>query len=134
VDYAKRQAAGAARLDDALQTPEDGRIKLLLTQRALSCRREHAPLFTLGSYEPVAFEGEYRQHAFGFLRRYEHTSALCVVPRLASHLAHWSKTSAILPQSLDWQNVITGERCSGNRLPLSTLLGRFPVALLIAKS
>src|SRR5207244_6907518 len=64
VDYALRQAIlaslraepsrNAAALVDRISThPEDGRIKLYLTSRALNFRRDHHQLFTEGAHRPL---------------------------------------------------------------------------------
>src|SRR5205823_6318119 len=47
---------------------EDGRIKLYLTQRALTYRRSHAELFRDGRYQPLFASPDAREHIVAFAR------------------------------------------------------------------
>src|SRR4051794_9170312 len=75
VDYRQRR-----QLLDSLETtsPEDllnqwpdGRIKLLLTQRLLRFRREHAELFRHGNYLPLTVTGEFADCCIAFARKHD---------------------------------------------------------------
>ena len=146
VDYARRRelldsirntADGRALLEHM----SDGRMKLFITSRVLSLRREHPGLFTTGTYEPLPARGANGAHAFAFARRNDGCTAIAIVPRLAATLggdaangaAKWGDTSIALPPAT-WRNVFTAEALDvtpGAATPLSALLGDFPVALLI---
>jgi (1->4)-alpha-D-glucan 1-alpha-D-glucosylmutase len=136
---------------DLLARREDGRIKLYLTWRALTCRRDRPGLFTSGEYLPLTADGPQCDHVFAFARRSGDRCAVVAVPRLLTRLvpemsrmplgaAVWQDTALALPEwpARALTNVFTGERLalSGAR-PQSLLLARmfahFPVALLIAE-
>jgi len=125
---------------------EDGRIKLFVTHLALQCRREFPGLFADGVYVPLEAEGPRKEHVFGFVRGKEGRWAAAVVPRFVTRLAPttehlptgrvWEETVLPLPGSESvrrWRNVFTGEAYmpSGAALPLTGVLGHFPVALLV---
>ena len=135
VDYALRRQM----LDDLRRTGEppaidDPRMKLFITSRALSLRRQNPGLFTTGDYLPLHASGELRDHVFAFARRDKGRWAIVIVPRLIAGIARgaWGGTSLHLPTGVPpLQNLFT-------RLPLSApvmladLLAEFPVALLHA--
>lgn len=72
VDFASRHAAlDTGQSPDWLalaQTWQDGRIKLALTHRLLTLRRERAAVFTEGRYEPVAVTGRDAARVIAFAR------------------------------------------------------------------
>ncbi len=125
---------------------QDGRMKLYLTTKALSARREAPRLFREGAYLPVFAHGVWRRHVCAFARREGELWALAVAPRLTVQLMPavgrfdvgdgWKDTVLSLPPDAPhrWRNVVTGEELAaegGRRVPLTKLLGAFPVALLI---
>ena len=146
VDYARRREV----LDSIRNTTDgrallermsDGRMKLFITWRVLTLRREHPGLFTTGAYEPLPARGAKAAHAFAFARRHDDRAAIAIVPRLPATLGgdaanggdKWGATSIALPPAR-WRNVFTGgslDVTPGAATPLSALLGDFPVALLI---
>jgi (1->4)-alpha-D-glucan 1-alpha-D-glucosylmutase len=131
---------------------KDGRAKLFVTWRALTCRREHPGLFTVGRYIPLRFAGACREHAFGFLREWRGQWAMIVLPRLMCGMVApqslplgeqvWGDTRVLLPleaAGLRFRNEITGGeiapavRESGDPvIRLGDLLRDFSVALLIS--
>jgi (1->4)-alpha-D-glucan 1-alpha-D-glucosylmutase len=146
-------AARANQVDlarDLVQTREDGRIKLFVTFRALTCRRDNPNLFSSGEYVPLEVTGPRQAHAFAFLRRLGDTAAVCVVPRLLTRLTSqpgglplgkevWQDTVVNLPGSELGRRLVnrfTGERLTlageGGRigLRLGEIFAHFPVALL----
>ncbi|HEV2294163.1 MAG TPA: malto-oligosyltrehalose synthase [Tepidisphaeraceae bacterium] len=161
VDYARRRELldalrGDADARELLAHITDGRVKLFVTWRTLTLRREHPGLFTTGTYEPLPASGAKAAHAFAFARRQEDRSAIVVVPRLPATLVgsgggdggdrgvdqggagwggdwNWADTTLALPRGR-WRSVFTGATidAAGEPLPLATLLADFPVALLIA--
>ena len=57
-----RDAAGAAAL---VETKNDGRIKLLVTSRALRYRRDNPKLCAQGGYTPITVEGNHAARVAG---------------------------------------------------------------------
>ena len=120
----------------------------------LQARRKYPGLFSSGEYIPLEFLGRMQEHAFGFIRRMDHTQALIVVPRLVTRLVDgpaglplgstaWADTRFHLPDDmpiLSWHNVFTGFvlPASGKQLEngfsLGEVLADFPVAMLISAS
>jgi (1->4)-alpha-D-glucan 1-alpha-D-glucosylmutase len=156
VDYELRQCLLAdlqkgTAIADLLRTMEDGRIKLFVTWKGLTCRRDRAGLFSDGAYVPLEASGPAADHVFAFLRRHQRDQALVVVPCLLTRLVPeapqvplgegvWSDTHLILPSETAraFRNLFTGERLTVSRdmppvLHLATIFNRFPVALLLAE-
>ncbi len=139
--------AGVAR--SLLDSMADGRAKLYVTWRALSCRRDHAELFRAGDYLPLAVEGKRAEHLCAFARRRGGELAVAVAPRLFARLMEggevepvgevWAETRVEVPEAeYEYFNVLTGETLKaegdGTRawLPLDRVLANFPVALFTA--
>ncbi|HVY94067.1 MAG TPA: hypothetical protein VHA14_15005, partial [Bryobacteraceae bacterium] len=59
--------------------------------------------------------------------------AVVVVPRLNVANADWEATVLEIPAG-KWKNQFTAETLDGGKLELPSLLGRFPVALLMRES
>jgi (1->4)-alpha-D-glucan 1-alpha-D-glucosylmutase len=147
-----QKAAGDRRtlLPELLRNMQDGRIKLFVTWQGLCCRRDHPGLFSAGEYVPLEVTGSMAGHAFAFLRRRDRDVAVVVVPRLVTRLLPqgtglpvgdvWGDTRVVLPAEARraFRHVVTGERLMVPRkepteLMLADILGRFPVALLLAE-
>ena len=149
-----RESGGNLRAltDELLSTRADGRIKLYLIWRALSCRRDNPGLFTEGDYLPLEADGSKRDHVFAFRRSWQGRHALAVVPRLVTRLATavdqlptgrdvWDDTKLLLPPDSPrkWLNVFTGAtltavgRAEVASLELAEVLESFPVALLVGQ-
>ncbi len=162
VDYAHRQQtlASVRRLNGApspgsaaelLETPEDSRLKLYVTSKALCLRKEHPDIFQGGDYLPLAVEGAKAGHVVAFLREVGSASVLVVVPRLVASLLNelgvppigpevWQDTHISFPsraRSEAYRNIYTGESLepqAGNGGPtinVADVLADFPVALCI---
>jgi (1->4)-alpha-D-glucan 1-alpha-D-glucosylmutase len=158
VDYALRarllteveqigDAAGAAAL---VRAKDDGRIKLLVTARALHYRRAHPALFAQGGYIPLAVEGPHQDNIVAFARGHGAEQAIAVAPRLLTRLARGA--DLLTPTGAAWagswlpapgaavgdrfRNIFTGEvitaqdRNGAGSLLLEEALAAFPVALL----
>ena len=127
-----------------LQTLEDGRAKLYLILRGLQLRHDHADVFRVGVYLPIAAKGKHADHLCIFARSYRSVVIITVVPRLVFHLAKgldpvgdevWDETW-IEVSGAEWSNWLTGEALQAEpydgrwRLHARHVLRHFPVALL----
>jgi (1->4)-alpha-D-glucan 1-alpha-D-glucosylmutase len=163
VDYEHRRtllaslAAGgegdgrAAFAESLLRAPEDGRVKLYVTTRALRFRRAHPDLFARGEYLPLAASGASAESVVAFARKLGDREVLAVAGRFFTRLAGrqtlglplgveaWGDTSLALGERLTagrFRDVFTGvevetkEGHGANSLELPAIFGRLPVALL----
>jgi (1->4)-alpha-D-glucan 1-alpha-D-glucosylmutase len=104
---------------------DPGAAKLLITQRALTVRRDRPELFT--GYEPVAVVGEAAEHAIAYSRG----GVIALATRLPVGLAArggWGETRIELPEGA-WRDALTGTEVGGDRI--ADLLATYPVALLV---
>ncbi len=132
VDYdARRRLLEKVRhcsVDELEEWADEGAPKLFTVQRVLDLRRRRPEAFGPGaSYEPMAAGG---QHA-GRVVAYGRGRVMAVVaPRLVLGLAGgWGDTVVDLPSG-HWASVLDGDWFEGGRpVPVSALLGRFPVGL-----
>ncbi len=127
----------------------DGRIKQYLLWRLLHLRRENPEVFLRGGYSPLMIEGEWATHVLAFVRVWGERIVLVAVPRLTSGLEParaapplaeaWGNTrvdlAGMVPDgggSLDWRNVLSGERIRQTRhgLDCAALFADLPVAVL----
>lgn len=143
----------AALLDDW----PSGRVKLFVTWRLLTLRRDVPPLFEQGGYQPIATEGPHADRLFVFLRTHAETSLLVVVPRLTARWSRgagrwpigprpWRGTDVLLPPSTPqkgWCNIFSGQslpladRRNGNdilRLAAAELLTAFPLGVWVRQT
>jgi (1->4)-alpha-D-glucan 1-alpha-D-glucosylmutase len=118
---------GTTPLEELLRQWPDGRIKLLLTQRLLRFRREHAILFQRGNYLPLTVTGEFADCCLANTREHEGNWIAVMVPRLSSRVGFapvgekWKETAVELPASLPRENateLFTG-RTFGSEVTLS---------------
>jgi (1->4)-alpha-D-glucan 1-alpha-D-glucosylmutase len=137
-------------IEDLLDRPEDGRIKLLLTWRALIFRRARQLLFDRGGYEPLPASGPLREHLIAFARMHENAAALAVSARHSVPLGGsarapirevWTETHLPLPAPLSdrrFRDALAGHTIQPTgtgpvrSLPLSRIFRHLPVALLEA--
>ncbi|MBU1647792.1 MAG: malto-oligosyltrehalose synthase [Proteobacteria bacterium] len=134
---------------DLLERMEDGAIKLFLTWKALTFRRDNRKIFEQGSYAPLSVRGEQAESVVAFTRTIEGKKMLVIVPRFLSRLmgedvsfplgrTAWGDTGIELPEGdagISYRNIFTGESHTGDRntdltLFLGEILNHFPVALL----
>jgi (1->4)-alpha-D-glucan 1-alpha-D-glucosylmutase len=144
VDYAKRQEMLRSLADGAdpaelYRRKEDGRVKLYVTWRSLTARREYAGLFSEGEYLPAEITGAKRDNVFAFARRRGDRVAVVAVPRLVTGLdGDWGDTQIHLPVATRrLRNVFTGKpvaMAGGGALPAGELFGAFPLVLLVSAS
>jgi (1->4)-alpha-D-glucan 1-alpha-D-glucosylmutase len=104
VDFARRQSlldGLRARMGDGpdsleklagelLEAWPDARIKLYITHRALTLRREQPRLFRWGGYTPLTATGERAEHVVGMARGEGKESVIIAVPRLAARLTDFA--------------------------------------------
>lgn len=149
VEYAARMSA----LDQPWSEREllaqwrDGQIKQYLIARVLQLRQAEPALFSAGSYQPLEVQGAHKYQAVAFLREYQGRRLIAVVPRLVSDLLfgqthpqvpleRWGDTRIQLPATLandHWTSVLCPAEHQPwqGTIPISNLLARFPVALII---
>jgi (1->4)-alpha-D-glucan 1-alpha-D-glucosylmutase len=153
-DVRARGGDPAALARDLLATWADGRVKLYVIHRALTCRRSAPELFATGAYVPLATTGRHAAHLCAFARRTgTGQSAIVVVPRLTARLTGgsgrlplgpevWGDTAIEVPRDLGREahaDVFTGAvrraAAAGAAFTLSAadVLADFPVALLERK-
>ena len=130
-----------------LETWQDGRVKIFLTERLLGYRHGNREVLERGCYVPVAATGKRSANVFAFLRSEGDCRTLIVVPRFATQLSAttrmplgiraWLDTALSLGDGAPkrWKNVITGATLTtrDGELPLHRVLEHFPVALMSAR-
>src|SRR5690606_23044192 len=98
---------------------EDGRIKQLVTYRALQLRRERPNLFSRAAYYPLVAGGPRRRHVVAFQREIERQSILVLAPVLLAGLTGgeptppagesvWRTTSVPVRRPGVYRDVIAG--------------------------
>jgi (1->4)-alpha-D-glucan 1-alpha-D-glucosylmutase len=125
---------------------EDGKIKLFLIYQALRARKENVTVFKKGAYLPLRTEGKFKTCVIAYLRMYEGTWIITIVPRFLTKLIKegeypfgeeiWEDTRVILPDNApaSWKEEITEQTLSGTSgFNVGSVLTCFPVALLVAK-
>ena len=127
----------------------DGRVKLFLTHRALTLRRQRGRLFAAGQYRGLAPGGRHADHVVALARVDGPDAVIAAVPRLTARLAGltgrfpvgepaWEHTWVALADDLAgvYRDRFSGltvatERYDGvTVLPVPALFAHFPVALL----
>jgi len=108
---------------------DDGAPKIFVVHECLKLRREHPEWFDRDAgYTAVRAKGAKAGHVLAFLRR---DRVLTVVPRLPLTLAEaWDGTSLEIPAGR-WRNRFTGDDVEGGTVEIETLLGEFPVGILV---
>lgn len=127
---------------------EDGAIKLFVTWKALTHRRENHPLFMEGAYLPLTGNGELKDHVCGFARQRDDKTVLIIVPRFMTQVPHsemplgekvWGKTWVVIPDEISdnvFRNVLTEEEVDvvphmkRRALSLGDVFSCFPAAML----
>jgi len=129
----------------------DGSIKLYVTFRSLTYRKENRKLFMDGAYTPLWGDGNLKDHICAFARQGEGKVVLVIVPRFLSRLTQvdeiplgmevWGDSSIVMPSEIieeRFGNIFTGEmvdateRDGKRRLILGQVFANFPVAMLEA--
>jgi (1->4)-alpha-D-glucan 1-alpha-D-glucosylmutase len=127
----------------------DGRVKLYVTHRALTLRRERARLFALGAYQALPGGGQHPDHVVALARRDGADAVVAAVPRLTARLGGltasfplgeptWERTwievaedlAGVYRDRFSGLTVETERRDGGVTFDCATLFGHFPLALL----
>jgi len=148
VDYGSRASAIRA-LDELAERLRggadvdwfDSRLKLLVTHRLLSLRRERPALFTSGSYAPLVVTGPRAAHVVAFERGAETQRIVTIATRLPCDLVSsqaadwWGDTFVELPNAHETQTFtsrVTGAVVASNasRIEVRSAVGKLPAAVL----
>jgi len=129
-----------------LERPEDGRVKMYVTTRALGFRRERAELFARGEYLPLRTSGRRAESVVAFARARGGEAAIAVAARFFTRLGTgregplrlsagvWGDTALPLGDLARgrFRDVFTGREFAARdgALPLAEVLSPLPVALL----
>jgi len=157
VDFAIRQRLleevqswSAENLSAALESIEDGRIKLHVIWAALQVRTAREKLFREGSYIPLKVSGERAAHLLAYARKLGDEVAIIAMPRLYVRLLSekhrfphgadvWGDTRIELPKKIagvSFENAMNRKsvavQSSGDErvLTAAAVFSDFPVALL----
>ncbi len=160
VDYALRrklldrlhtqEAQGVESLvEELMQDPADGAIKLYVTSRALHFRKSNQRLFASGAYIPLRVNGDRQNHVVTFARVASGHSAIAVTGRFFMGFESdtgrplgvevWGDSVLLLRKEcvqsayrdIFTHRMIEVESRHGRRvLPLAAIFGHLPVALL----
>lgn len=132
-------------IQQMLQHPEDGQIKLFITRKTLEVRHQLVKLFSHGSYIPLAVEGDKQNHVIAFARLFEKKAVVVVSSRFFIPLMEdtipvipantWKNTRIILPPELaigQFQNHFSDKEFSVDKhsIDLEKLFDPLPFALL----
>lgn len=130
---------------DLLSAPQDGKVKLFLTYRALKARKEYADTFEKGAYIPLEVEGAFKDHLIAFARNDRSAWAVAIAPRFLTSIVKegdyplgmdiWGDTKILLPPAAPgrWKEAIADNALhSDGSIPVGTALEKFPVALLVS--
>ncbi|NTD97504.1 malto-oligosyltrehalose synthase [Agrobacterium tumefaciens] len=154
VDYEKRLDFQSAKDGQSLQNLWDerysGKIKLWLTKRLATIRKNHQQLFENGEYIPLQVEGKYKQKVVAFARKL-HNEWLIVVTSLglaalvndktaAPNQFDWADTQIMLPANapIEWDDLISeksGIKDILNKgILINQMLSEVPVGLIKLKT
>ena len=134
VDFAHRREL-LARIDAGWLPPVDdsGAAKLLVVTRALRLRRDRPELFE--GYRPLAAGGPAARHALAFQRGSGRLVTVATrLPLTLGRSRGWHDTTLKLPGisgGIGWVDALSGRSFPAGAVPLSGLLSRYPVALLV---
>jgi (1->4)-alpha-D-glucan 1-alpha-D-glucosylmutase len=106
-----------------------GRVKLLVTARALRLRHDHQDWFA-GRYRPLPAAGQAAGHVIAFQRGGQAVTVATRLPARLRRRGGWQGTALALPAGT-WTDLLTGTAHHGGPVPLTELTGRLPVALLV---
>jgi len=131
-------------LENALNSIEEGKIKLFLIRNTLQLRQELPELFAKGSYLPLTVIGPMQEHIIAFARLHGSDAIIVIAGRyfsLSMKNFHetldsdsWKNTYIELPQELvngQFENIFTGAIInSPQRMPIQELMAPMQQAVL----
>lgn len=139
----------AVLIEQWINDPTDGAIKLYVTSHALRFRKNHQELFARGSYTALRSMGEQKRHVMAFARKLGPQGVIVVSGRLFMALGAdkraptgaevWGESVVLLHNRLSrgrYQDVLTKqefypeERGGKWVLPLARIFSHLPLALL----
>ena len=148
-DIRKRTARPAQLARELMKDKESGEIKLYVTHKALTFRRQNRELFERGEYLTLDAVGSRSDHVCLLARRIGKKRLIAAVPRFLMRLTAaeseplgaevWNDTAIVIPfadAGAQYYNIFTGETVtaieldSTTVLPLAAVFSVFPVALL----
>jgi len=123
---------------ELLDNWSDGRIKLFLTHRLLTFRRENPELFRHGSYRPLGLTGDLADCCIAFAREWKGRSIVVLAPRLSSRVGFppigdaWRDTAVQLPEGFAMgDELLTREKiAAAGSLALARAFARLPLAVV----
>jgi (1->4)-alpha-D-glucan 1-alpha-D-glucosylmutase len=132
-----------------MSEPEDDRLKMYLTRRALRFRLNERELFAEGEYVPLTASGERARNIISFARRLDGREAVVIAGRFFTRLSDvtrelpiganaWREGVIVVGEQVGatYRDVLTGRSFStvdydgAGALVLSDVLAHLPVALL----
>ncbi len=138
-------------IDQLIQDPVDGAVKLYVTRLALRFRRANRELFAKGAYSGLRATGEKHRHVIAFSRSYRQREVVVVAGRFFALLGAdkalpvgkdtWSDTVVVLRRQVAATHyrelfagrVIATEKQKGNLvLPVAKVFSSLPIALLMS--
>jgi len=121
---------------------QDGHIKQWLIAKTLATRTVYPQLFQNGTYQPLTVEGTLSDKVVAFIREYQSSYLIVIVPRLCANLMDdaplvpaeaWGDTHIVLPLVLNDTRLDSPLTASlntdRNHLYVREALGQFPVNL-----
>jgi (1->4)-alpha-D-glucan 1-alpha-D-glucosylmutase len=140
-------SALSGRPAELLDSLPDGRLKMLVTQRALALRAEHPALFEHGGYVALTVAGAHAERVVAFARRRRGAWAITIAPRMVAGLCRdgrpplpdaWRGLRILLPSRAParWRQALTGDRLEtehdsrGASISVARAFTDIPLALL----
>ncbi|MEZ0609592.1 malto-oligosyltrehalose synthase [Fibrella sp. WM1] len=136
------QGEGAPQPDALWESRRTGQIKLWLTHKLLTERRENPDFWASAGYVPLTVEGTYREYVLAFARQTDTAGYVVVVPLHLARLANqtgtadplaldWQDTRVTLPDNSKWTDALSSKPVSSPSIQLTDLFaGSLPLALL----
>jgi len=143
VDYAAREKALAAGVAPAglLAEWRSGAVKQAIIARALKLREAQPEVFAHGDYRKLEAEGPAAAHVLAFARQYKGKTIVVAVTRLAANFelalplvpaGDWGETVLNFSPG-SFVDVLNDGVVGEDRLAISRLFGKLPVALLASR-
>lgn len=133
-------------LNELLNTPQDGRIKLYITKLCLALRQKKIDVFSKGQYLPLAIEGERQNHIIAFARLHQEDVVIVVTSRYFTTLEMssnsltltkdtWKNTKLVIPTEIsikNFTNFVNHKKLSviDNKIQLDMLLDSTSIGIL----